>query len=96
MKITIDSVIRLRDVPVDVLKRIKSDLTLKNPDFIKKRRMGLNPYVCGPEFIKLWSERVVDDRKEYVIPRGYFAKLWNLVGLTWDMVDDKRVRLPGD
>jgi superfamily II DNA or RNA helicase len=91
LKITIDSVIRLQDVPEELLKSIKTELTLKNPDFDKKRRMGLNRWAWGPEYIKLFTGEVPG---ELILPRGYFARLWNLAGLTWGMVDDRRVKLP--
>ena len=94
MKLTLDSVIRLRDVPEEILKTIKSELTMRNPEFDKKRRMGLNRYCWGSEYIKLYSEKKVNNSTEYILPRGYFARLWNLAGLSWDMVDDKRVKLP--
>jgi superfamily II DNA or RNA helicase len=93
LKITIDSVLRLQDVPDSALKSIKSELTLRNPEFDKKRRMGLNRWAWGPEYIKLYSENTVNNSTEIILPRGYFARLWSLAGLTWDMVDDRRVRL---
>jgi superfamily II DNA or RNA helicase len=93
LKITIDSVLRLQDVPAEALAEIKAELTIRNPDFDKKRRMGLNKWVWGPEYIKLYSEKTVNGSAEYILPRGYFARLWNLAGLNWGMVDDKRVRL---
>lgn len=57
----------------------------------------------GEPIIRLWKE--VDltyaneiapeyGKIEYILPRGYFAQLWNLAGLNWDMVDDMRVKLP--
>jgi superfamily II DNA or RNA helicase len=94
LKLTIDSVIRLRDVPEETLTTIKSELTLRNPEFDKKRRMGLNRWAWGPEFIKLYSEKRVNNSTEYILPRGYFARLWNIAGLSWDMIDDRRVKLP--
>lgn len=94
MKLTLDSVIRLRDVPEEILKQIKAELTIRNPEFDKKRRMGLNRYCWGSEYIKLYSEKKVNNSTEYILPRGYFAQLWNLVGLSWNMVDDRRIKLP--
>jgi superfamily II DNA or RNA helicase len=94
LKLTIDSVIRLQDVPEKLLKQIKAELTMRNPEFDKKRRMGLNRWAWGPELIKLWSEKKVNASTEYILPRGYFARLWNLAGLSWDQVDDQRFRLP--
>jgi superfamily II DNA or RNA helicase len=94
MKVIIDSVLRLSDVPAELLKSIAAELTLRSPDYDKKRRMGLNRWAWGPEYIKLYSEKVVNNSTEWILPRGYFARLWNLAGLTWDMVDDRRVKLP--
>ncbi len=78
MKVIIDSLLRLQDVPAAVLNRIKVELTLKNPDYIKKRRMGLNRYVCGSEYIKLWSEKEINGIKTYILPRGFYARLWEI------------------
>ncbi len=92
MKVIIDSLLRLQDVPSAVLNRIKVELTLKNPDYIKKRRMGINKYVCGPEYIKLWAEKDVDGVKTYILPRGFYARLWEI---TQDFeVLDKTITLP--
>jgi superfamily II DNA or RNA helicase len=94
LKITMDSVLRLQDVSPELLKHIKADLTIKNPDYIKKKRMGLNRWAWGPENIKLWSEQKVNNPTELILPRGYFAHLWNLAGLSWSRIDDRRVKLP--
>ena len=92
MKVIIDSVIRVSDVPEDILKQVQAELTMKNPEYIKKKAMGLNRYAWGSEFIKLWSVRDVDGHKEYILPRGYFARLWTVAGLTPGMIEDKRVK----
>lgn len=94
MKITIDSVIRLQNVPEEILKQIKAELTMRNPDYDKKRRMGLDRWLWGPEYIKLYSEKAVNGSSEYILPRGYFQRLWNLAGLNWDAIDDRRIKLP--
>lgn len=92
MKLTIDSLLRLQDVPGTVLNQIKIELTLKNPDYIKKKRMGLNRYLWGSEYIKLWSEKVIDGVKTYILPRGFYARLWEI---TQDFeLSDKTVTLP--
>ncbi len=94
LKLIMDSILRLRDVPPELLKQIKAELTIKNPDYIKKKRMGLNRWAWGQEYIKLWSEKNVNGIVEYILPRGYFAHLWNLAGLSWSKIDDRRVTLP--
>ncbi|PNT91272.1 DEAD/DEAH box helicase family protein [Clostridium thermosuccinogenes] len=92
MKVIIDSVIRLSDVPADILQKVKAELTMKNPEYIKKKAMGLNPYAWGPEFIKLWSVKDINGKKEYVLPRGYFSRLWTVAGLHPGMIGDKRLK----
>jgi len=71
--------LRIEDVPAYMLERIKAELTIINPEYIKKRAMGLNRWAWGPEYIKLWSERTVDGRTQYILPRGYYARLWAIV-----------------
>lgn len=80
MHITIDSMLRLRDVPSHILASIKDELTIKNPDYAKKMRMGLPRYAWGQEFIKLYHEKVINGQKEYIIPRGVYARLQELLG----------------
>ena len=92
MKVIIDSVIRLSDVPADILQKVKAELTMKNPEYIKKKAMGLNPYAWGPEFIKLWSVKDINGKKEYILPRGYFSRLWTVAGLHPGMIGDKRLK----
>lgn len=77
MKLTIDSMIRLQDVPKELLKKIKAELTLENPAYMKKRRMGV-PTWGEPRLIKLWNERDVDGSKEYILPRGYLKRLFEM------------------
>jgi len=94
LKLTIDSVIRLQDVPKDVLKQIKAELTLKNPQYEPMKRIKPGQrWMWGEQWIKLWNEKTINNSTEYILPRGYFARLWNLAGLTWGMVDDRRVKL---
>jgi len=92
LKLTIDSVIRLQDVPGDVLKQIKAELTLDNPTYKRKRAMGV-PVWGEPRIIKLWSERDIDGKKEYVLPRGYWWKLVELIPGIDKFATDNTVRL---
>lgn len=94
MKITIDSVIRVKDIPADILKHIKAELTIKNPEYVKKRAMGLNRWAWGQEFIKLWNEKVINGVKECILPRGYWARLWDVTRISWMDIEDKRFKLP--
>lgn len=93
LRVILDSIIRLEDMPEEALKQIKAELTLRNPEYDKKRRMGLNRWTWGPEYIKLYSENTVNGSTEWILPRGYFARLWNLLGLSWGIVDDRRAKL---
>jgi superfamily II DNA or RNA helicase len=96
-----DSVLRLQDVPPELLKQIKAELTLENPEYKRRRMFRLPIYKdrkTGEEVpsptIKLFSEKMVNGSIEYLLPRGYFPHLWNLAGLSWSTIDDKRVKLP--
>lgn len=96
MKITIDNMLRLEDAPKELLEQIKAELTIKNPEYIKKRAMGLNRWAWGPEYIKLWSEKTVNGRKQYILPRGYYARLWELTAIYCDVerVDNRLLLNP--
>lgn len=76
MILTIDSMLHLKDAPALLKNLIKAELTIKNPDYIKKMRMGLNRFVCGPEYIKLWKE----EDGVLTLPRGYYARLYEIAG----------------
>lgn len=94
LKLTIDSVIRLQDVPTEVLKQIKAELTLENKQYqVMKRIKPRQRWMWGEPVFKLWSEKTVDDSTELILPRGYLARAWNLLGLSWDVIQDKRVKL---
>lgn len=86
MNLCIDSVIRISEVPQDVLKKIKADLTMTNPQYILKKRLGL-PTWNEPEQIRLLSEI---GKGEYQLPRGYFARLYTIAGRC--SITDNRVR----
>lgn len=90
MKVTIDSMLRLQEVSEEILEQIKAELTIKNPDYVKKKAIGLNRYAWGPEYIKLWSERDVNGQKEYILPRGYYARFLEIVR-GWVQVTDNRI-----
>lgn len=92
MKVIIDSMIRLQDVPADILSAIKKDLTIKNPDYAKKKAMRLNRWAWGDEWIKLYKEKIVDGVKEVSIPRGYLECLIRLKSGAWDLNDQRILR----
>mgnify|MGYP006293367347 CR=1 FL=1 len=75
-QIRVDSVIRIKDVPEEQLAIIKKDLTMSNPEYHKKKNMGI-PVWSIPKQIKLYEE----NSNEYVLPRGYLARLWNVCRL---------------
>lgn len=41
MKVTISNEIRIQDPPQELIETVRQELTMPNPDYIKKRRMGL-------------------------------------------------------
>ncbi|KNY24823.1 DEAD/DEAH box helicase [Pseudobacteroides cellulosolvens] len=88
MKVTIDSVLRMKEVPPDILEKIKSELTLKNPQYIKKKQLGL-PVWNEPELIKLWNEVDIDNQKIYTLPRGYYARLWEIASTRMKIFDER-------
>jgi superfamily II DNA or RNA helicase len=73
MQITIDSMIRLRDVPAHILAAIKKDLTINNPMYIKKKHMGISLWGTEKE-IKFYSE----EDGELLLPRGYMNRLFEI------------------
>jgi superfamily II DNA or RNA helicase len=88
MKLTIDSILRIEDAPEGLLEQIKAELTIRNPDFDKKRRMRLNRWAWGQEYIKMWRE----EGEAVILPRGYYARLWELTGGC--CIQDNRLILP--
>lgn len=95
MRIIVDNMLRLQDIPDEILEQIKSELTIKNPEHAKKKAMGLNRWAWGPEYIKLWTEKTVNGRKQYIIPRGYFARMWEIASKVGKgLLHDERLKLP--
>lgn len=92
MKVIIDSLLRLQDVPPGVLNRIKVELTIKNPDYIMKKQMRFKRHLWGKEYIPLWTEKEVDGVKTYILPRGFYARLWEIAG--YIEVIDNTLTLP--
>ena len=91
MEVTIDSVIRVQDVPEKAFKEIKKDLTIKNPAYFKKLAMGL-PIWGESQLIKLYSEKDINGSREYILPRGYRWRLLKFCCLKED-INDNRVIL---
>lgn len=78
MKIIIDNKLRIEDVPGELLGQIKAELTMENPEYTKKLRMGI-PVWGEPKIIKLWSEEVINGKRTYMLPRGYYARLYTIL-----------------
>ena len=89
MKVILDSLLRVQDVPDSILELIKSDLTIKNPEYQRKKLMKLPFYTWGEEWIKLWSLKTVNDQATYILPRGYFARLYEISGGSFDLSDNR-------
>ena len=96
MEVTLDSKIRLSNIPAEIMAEIKAELTMENPEYTKKLRMGV-PVWGEPRLIKLWSEKVINGKKTYILPRGYYAKLYTILyesKYTDINITDNRLRLP--
>lgn len=74
MDVVLDSKIRLCGVPEALRKQIMSELTLDNPEYEKKRRMGLPLWGVQKE-IKLYEQ----NGYWLILPRGYYARLYTIL-----------------
>jgi superfamily II DNA or RNA helicase len=79
--------IRVTDIPSQIKKKVMLELTIKNPEYQKKRAMGLPIWGC-PQHIRLYQEV----GQELILPRGYLRHLWMLQGFSPSA--DNRVILP--
>lgn len=77
MKMTVNNVIRVQDPTLDFIKYCDSELTISNPDYIKKQRMG---FWTGntPQKLSLFTK----DGKDYILPVGMMQTL--LDTFYWD------------
>jgi len=87
MILKIDSLLHLKDAPDHIIRQIKAELTIKNPDYVKKKRMGINRFACGPEYIKLCQEK----NGILIIPRGFYARLYEITGNNLQIVDERKL-----
>lgn len=73
MKIILSNIIEIQNPTKEVLDYCKKDLTFKNPDYIKKQRMG---FWCGrtPKSISLYD--YYEDN--IYLPIGCFEDIWNI------------------
>jgi superfamily II DNA or RNA helicase len=72
--VVLDSKLRLCGVPEALRKQIMSELTLDNPEYEKKRRIGLPLWGVQKE-IRLYEQ----DGKWLILPRGYYARLYTIL-----------------
>jgi superfamily II DNA or RNA helicase len=94
VEITLDNKIRITNVPAEILGQIKAELTMENPEYTKKLRMGV-PVWGESRVIKLWNEEAINGKKTYILPRGYYARLYSIfIGDPIDTkTNDERLRL---
>lgn len=82
MRIILSNGIKIEKPTKEIKDFIKKELTFKNPEFEKKRRLGY--YAFGtPREIKLYNEY---DGSIYT-PIGFFNKLWSYHPIATDYVD---------
>jgi superfamily II DNA or RNA helicase len=73
LKITVAAQIHIRNCNISLRQKVTRDLTIKNPEHVKKKAMGLPVWGCPPE-IKIYTVDPVT--KDILIPRGYLTTLW--------------------
>lgn len=92
MDVVLDSKIRLCGVPEALRKQIMAELTLDNPEYEKKRRMGLPLWGVQKE-IRLYEQ----DGHWLILPRGYYARLYTILNdsriCISGGIEDNRLRL---
>jgi superfamily II DNA or RNA helicase len=95
VEVKLDSRIWISNCDVEILGQIKKELTMDNPGYSKKLRMGI-PVWGEPKVISLWEEEWTEKKKWIVLPRGYYARLYTILYENKADVDtqDDRLRLP--
>jgi superfamily II DNA or RNA helicase len=80
------------EIPPLILKRIKNDLKLPNPDYQHAIKFSQNQFKRPPEFIELYRS----EDKKLIIPRGYGSKLLKYLrdAGTPYVLQDERLVLP--
>jgi len=73
MKIILSNIIEIQDPTKEILDYCKKELIFKNPDYIKKQRMG---FWCGrtPKSISLYDYY----QDNIYLPIGCFENIWNI------------------
>lgn len=82
MRIILSNCIEIREPTRDIIKYCKKELTFKNPEYEKKKRMGFYAYGSAKE-IKLYD--IYEDR--IFTPIGFFNKLFKAHPIVRDYVD---------
>lgn len=82
MKIILSNIIEINEPTKEVIELAKKKLTMSNPEFEKKRRMGFYCYGMNKE-VKLYN---LYDGKLYV-PYGFFNDLYNIHPINSDYQD---------
>lgn len=82
MLITLSNIIEIKDPTKDILDYCKNELTFKNPDYIKKQKLG---FWIGktPKNISLYD---IYDNNIY-LPIGCFDDIWKLHPIKDDYKD---------
>lgn len=82
MLITLSNIIEIKNPTKDILDYCKNDLTFKNPDYIKKRKLG---FWIGktPKNISLYD--IYNDN--IYLPIGCFEDIWKLHPIKNDYKD---------
>lgn len=89
VELVLESKIRLCGIPEALRKQIMAELTMDNPEYEKKRRMGLPLWGVQKE-IRLYEQ----DGKWLILPRGYYARLYTILKGSDFIQYDERLRLP--
>lgn len=82
VQIIITNLIQIREPNTSIKEYCKKELTFKNPDYDKKRRMGI--WLGNtPKEIKMYDVY----NNDYYIPIGCFNDIWNLHPYKEDYID---------
>lgn len=86
MKIVLSNIIEIQKPNKDILEYCKKELTIKNPDYDKKKRMGFSIYKT-PKTIKLYDLY----NENLYLPIGCFDDIWKIHPVKEDYTDYSNV-----
>ena len=73
MKVVVSNVVRVEDIPDELARAVFRDLTLPNPEYVTRQRLG--------KWLEDVAEEIClaryDESGAVVLPRGYFNALWD-------------------